>query len=337
MPSAAALTTTITPDVDNGTLLRRRAGRRRARGAWFAVLVILLAGLAGGAGWWFGSGPGSLVAVPDVAGTTFDEAAARLQQETLVAVQGEGEYSLEVDSGLVLNTDPGPGERVDKDATVSVVLSLGPQPHDLSALAGQPEDVVRTTLSSVNIEVGESVNEFTDAASGTVLAALAQPVTGDPFDVSNGGTVLEGSTITLTVSLGPVPPVEGLSVEAATSALQGANLQVSGTREEEFSDDIDSGDVIAIRGQPDGRNWRPGDTATLVVSKGPQPYPIPDVRDLTRDEARETLEDAGFTVDFAPFWNAFPNALTRVTGTDPATGAERPLGTSVYLQITASG
>ena len=73
------------------------------------------------------------------------------------------------------------------------------------------------------------------------------------------------------------------------------------------------------------------------MSKGPQPYPIPDVRDLTRDAAREKLEAAGFEVDFAPFWNAFPNALTRVTGTDPATGAERPLGTSVYLQITASG
>ena len=337
MPAAAALTTTVTPDVDNGTLLRRRAGRRRARGAWFAVLVILLAGLAGGAGWWFGSGPGSLVAVPDVAGSTFEDAAARLQQDTLVAVQGEGEHSLEVDEGLVIRTDPGPGERVDKEATVSVILSLGPMPHDLTPLAGQPEDVTRTTLTDVKINVGETVYEFADPANGTVLSALAQPVEGDAFDVSNGGTVLEGSTITLTVSLGPVPPVEGLSVEAATSSLQGARLEVSGTPEEEFSDNIDKGDVIGIRGQPEGRNWRPGDSVTLVVSKGPQPYPIPDVRDLTRDAAREKLEGAGFQVDFAPFWNAFPNALTRVTGTDPATGAERPLGTSVYLQITASG
>ena len=338
LPTPVALTTTVTPDVDNGTLLRRRAGRRRARGVWFAVLVVLLASLAGGAGWWFGSGPGSLVAVPDVSGSTFEDASARLAQDSLIAAQGEGEYSLEVAAGLVLYTDPGPGERVDKEATVSVILSLGPQPHDLSALAGQPEDAVRTMLSSVNITVGDSVNEFTDAASGTVLTALAQPVTGDPFDVSNGGTVLEGSTVTLTVSLGPVPAVEGLSAEAATSALQGVGLQVAGTRDEEFSDDIGAGDVIGIRGQPEGRNWMPGDSVTLVVSRGPQPYPIPDVRDLTRDAAREALEDAGFTVDFAPFFAApFPNQLTRVTGTDPAPGAERILGTSVYLQISAFG
>jgi len=338
MPAAAALTTTVTPDVDNGTLLRRRAGRRRARGVWFAVLVILLAGLAGGAGWWFGSGPGSLVAVPDVSGSTFDEAAAALQQESLIAVQADGEYTLDVAEGLVIRTDPGPGERVDKDATVSVILSLGPQPHDLSALAGVSEDAARTTLTDAKILIGDSVEEFADQPSGTVLSASVQPASGAPAqDISGGGRVLEGDTVTLTVSLGPVPPVTGLSVEAATSALKGVRLEVSGTREEEFSDDIDAGDVIGMRGQPDGRNWRPGDAVTLVVSKGPQPFPIPDVRDLTRDAARDKLEDAGFTVDFAPFWNAFPNQLTRVTGTDPATGAQRPLGTSVYLQITASG
>jgi beta-lactam-binding protein with PASTA domain/tRNA A-37 threonylcarbamoyl transferase component Bud32 len=336
MPAAAALTTTVTPDVDNGTLLRRRAGRRRARGVWFAVLVILLAGLAGGAGWWFGSGPGSLVAVPDVSGSTFDEAATALQQESLIAVQADGEYTLDVTEGLVIRTDPGPGERVDKDATVSVILSLGPQPHDLSALAGVSEDAARQVLSEANIEIGESATEFAEPASGTVLSAVAQAATGEPFDVSNGGTVLEGSTVTLTVSLGPVPSVVGTSVDAATSALQGARLEVSGTREEEFSDEIESGDVIAIRGQPEGRNWRPGDTVTLVVSKGPQPIPVPDVRGLTRDEAVSTLEAAGFEVDFAPFWSVPDNDLTRVTATDPATGALRAKGSGVYLQISAS-
>ena len=340
MPAAAALTTTVTPDVDNGTLLRRRAGRRRARGVWFAVLVILLAGLAGGAGWWFGSGPGSLVAVPDVSGSTFDEAAAALQLESLIAVQADGEYTLDVAEGLVIRTDPGPGERVDKDATVSVILSLGPQPHDLSALAGVSEDAARQVLSEANIEIGESATEFAEPASGTVLSAVAQAATGEPFDVSNGGTVLEGSTVTLTVSLGPVPSVAGMSAQAATSTLEAVKLDVTGTPDEEFSDDVDQGDVIGIRGQPEGRNWRPGDPVTLVVSKGPQPIEIPsNVVGMSIRTAVKTLEGLGFEVNAGiedgelplgfKYWDVY-----KVRATNPKAGTTAPKGSTITLTPT---
>jgi beta-lactam-binding protein with PASTA domain/tRNA A-37 threonylcarbamoyl transferase component Bud32 len=340
MPAGPAQTAGVVTnvDTDNATRLRRRVARRRARGAWLAIIVVLLAALAGGAGWWFGSGPGSLVGVPDVSGMTFEQAQATLAEQTLVATQGAGEHSRDVASGLAIRTDPVAGARVEKDAEVAVVLSLGPQPHQLDPLAGLSEDAARQLLSSIDVTVGESATEFADAGAGTVLFALLQPAAGgDAVDISGGGTVLEGDTVVLTVSLGGVPDVTGMSVGNATSTLQGVQLQVSDTLAEEYSDDFAEGDVIGIRGQPEGRNWRPGDVVTLVVSLGPQPFPIPDVTDLTRDEAINELEDAGFVVDYAPFWNALPNALTRVTGTDPAVGAERPLGTSVYLQITASG
>ncbi len=56
-------TAPVPAEIDNATLLRRRASKRRARGAFLLTLVLLLAVLAGGVGWWFGSGPGSLIAV----------------------------------------------------------------------------------------------------------------------------------------------------------------------------------------------------------------------------------------------------------------------------------
>ncbi|MDX2377159.1 Stk1 family PASTA domain-containing Ser/Thr kinase [Microbacterium sp. LRZ72] len=335
-PPTGGVTTNV--EIDNAARLRTRTRRRRARGVWAALLVLLLAAAAGGLGWFFGSGPGSLVAVADVSGMTFDAAAERLAEDSLIATEGEGRHSLDVEPGLVLFTEPAAGERIDQDAEVAVVLSLGPQPHTLEPLVGTPENTARQVLADLNLQVGESATEFSDESAGTVLSARLEPRDGgDAVNISDGGEVLEGDTVVLTVSLGPVPGVRGMGVGDATATLEAVDLRVADSRAEEYSDELAEGQVLGIRGQPEGRNWRPGDEATLIVSLGPEPFPIPDVIDLTRDEARTTLEDAGFTVDFAPFWNAVPDALTRVTGTDPEPGAARVLGTSVYLQLTASG
>ncbi|MFM9746044.1 PASTA domain-containing protein, partial [Streptomyces brasiliscabiei] len=78
-----------------------------------------------GTGWWFGSGPGSLVAVPEVAGMPFDEASGLLAQHSLVASPGE-DFSRDVAAGLVIRTDPDTGDRVDRDSIVTVVISQGP-------------------------------------------------------------------------------------------------------------------------------------------------------------------------------------------------------------------
>src|SRR3546814_3156160 len=94
LPHTVATAPTPVEESDNGARLRARTKRRATKGAWLFTLVLLLAALAGGAGWWFGSGPGSLVAVPDVSGGTFADAQARLAQDTLVAVE-EGVYDLE--------------------------------------------------------------------------------------------------------------------------------------------------------------------------------------------------------------------------------------------------
>jgi serine/threonine-protein kinase len=54
-----------------------------------------------------------------------------------VAVPGE-DYSRDVPAGQTIATDPAAGTRVDKNASVTVVISLGPQPHDIGALGERP-------------------------------------------------------------------------------------------------------------------------------------------------------------------------------------------------------
>ena len=329
----------VTTDVDNATRLRRLVRRNRAKGAWLVVLVLLLATIAGGTGWWFGSGPGSLVAVPDVRGVSFAEAQDAIAAQGLVAEEA-GENSLDVAEGLTIRTDPEHGERRDRDALVTVYVSRGPAEVSIPALSGQTEDAARELLRQNIVAVaGESDAEFdADVASGTVIRATVTPASGgDPVDCSDGCRVRQGDAAALLVSRGAVPDVTGLSVDRATSTLSDVGLRVSDETRSDSSDTIARGDVIGMAARDGDGNWRPGDTVTLIVSTGPPLFEVPSVVGQTRDAAAETLRGAGFEVSYSALWNIWPDGLTKVTAQDPRGGSMHVRGTTITLQITATG
>ena len=319
----------VTDNVDNATLLRRRARRNARTGGWLLALVLVLTALAAGAGWWFGSGPGSMVAVPDVTGRTIEEATGILAGESLVAARGE-DYSRDVAAGQTIRTDPEAGARVDKDATVTVVISLGPASHDVPALAGQTLDDATAALEPLFITAsGEPARYFSDAPAGTVIAAtITPPGGGDPVACTDGCTALETSTVSFDVSVESVPDVAGQSEGDAKSALEAADLVVD--RAEESSESVDKGDVIRVD-VPDG--LQPGGTVTIVVSTGPPLFEVPDVAGMTRDEAKKELTDAGFRVTYFGPWDLFPDETTRVTSQDPKAGSMVVKNTQVTLVI----
>ena len=334
--TSTAVPAAMMEEADNAGRLRRATKRRRTKGAWLVTVVVLLAALAAGTGWWFGSGPGSLVAVPDVSGGTFAAAQERLAQDSLVAVQRE-ENSLDVAAGTVIRTDPSSGTRVDREAEVLVIVSLGPAEVQIPRFVDSTETDARTGLDGLEIRVSaENAMFFTDQPPGTVVDVTVTPADGsEPFACGDGCVARQGDAAQLSVSLGPVPDVVGDSEGAARSALEGVNLVVAEETNTETSETIEEGRVIRVVG-PDGR-WRPGDTVTLVVSTGPPLFEIPEVVGDTRDAAIQKLEDAGFEVDFAPFFGVVPNDITEVTASDPAAGEMRVRGTRVYIQLTVTG
>jgi serine/threonine-protein kinase len=341
LPGTPTGPTAAMEEVDNAGRLRRATQRRRSRGAWLIVLVLLLAALAGGLGWWFGSGPGSLVAVADVTGKTFDEASEILAADSLVAVQ-QGENSLEVAAGQVIRTNPPQGTRVDKDTEVNVFVSLGPAEATFASFAGMSEADARAVLSEKSVQtVDENSEFFNDQAPDTVLAVAIRP-TGGPEDGSqdvaclDGCVVHEGDTARLSVSVGPVPDVVDQSEGSARSELEGVGLLVAEDSATDTSETIEEGRVIGVNG-PEDRPWAPGDTVTLVVSTGPPLFEVPDVVGDSRDEAIEKLEAAGFQVDYAAFFGVVPNDITEVTASDPAAGEFQVRGTRVYIQLTVTG
>ena len=300
MPATMVLapsTGPVSQQVDNATVLRRRASKRRARGAFLLALVLLLAVLAGGVGWWFGSGPGSLVAVPSVAGMTYEQAAGALEEEGFVAVQAD-ESSVDVEPGIAIHSDPAEGDRLDKGTEVTVFVSTGPAPRSVEALNGKTADEARSYLAELGINVSDDdLLLYSGAENGVVINASVTPrAGGDAVSCGDGCEVFEDDTASLIVSLGGLPDVVGMTVSEASSAL--GEKQIKTSTVEEYNSDVEEGRVIRTGDREGGENWRPGDTMTLVVSLGPEPIAIPeDIQGQTIRTAVERLEALGFQVN----------------------------------------
>lgn len=300
MPATMVLappTGPVSQQVDNATVLRRRASKRRARGAFLLALVLLLAVLAGGVGWWFGSGPGSLVAVPSVAGMTYEQAADALEEEGFVAVQAD-ESSVDVEPGIAIHSDPPEGDRLDKGTEVTVFVSTGPAPRTVEALNGKTADEARSYLAELGINVSDDdLLLYSGAENGVVINASVTPrAGGDAVACGDGCEVFEDDTASLIVSLGGLPDVVGMTVSEASSAL--GEKQIKTSTVEEYNNDVEEGRVIRTGDREGGENWRPGDTMTLVVSLGPEPIAIPeDIQGQTIRTAVERLEALGFQVN----------------------------------------
>ncbi|KHK96934.1 serine/threonine protein kinase [Microbacterium mangrovi] len=345
LPPAPTGPITQIEDVDNAARLRRSTRRRASRGGWLMAVVLVLAVLAAALGWYYGSGPGSYLPVPDLTGKTYSQAQAALAEQQLVATRQE-RFDYSVAKGLVISSNPGAGTPLDKGTKVAVLVSLGPQPHKIGSLAGDSEGDARNALTSARVEVASTDRKLfsSSAPANSVMVVSIKPRGGGTaFDCTNGCTVHEGDAATLTVSVGAVPSVAGLSVDAATQKLTGVGLKVSGDTVKQSSSSVPKGDVIGMGDRPGGGNWRPGDTVTLIVSTGPPLFAVPSVVGMTRDDAKQKLTDNGFQVSYNPLWDAVVNGLTKVDGETPdgsaicnSDGTMCAKGSTIDLTITGS-
>ena len=79
---------------------------------------------------------------------------------------------------------------------------------------------------------------------------------------------------------------------------------------------------------PDSDTLFKGDEVELVVSKGPEVVPVPNVIGQGYQAAKQTLEAAGFVVEIA----GTPN-FGGVYATDPAAGTELRKGSTVRVFV----
>ncbi|WP_245885737.1 Stk1 family PASTA domain-containing Ser/Thr kinase [Xylanimonas oleitrophica] len=272
-----------------GAPAARRPRGRRVLGSVLTVLLVLGGG-GSGTWWWFAEGPGAWTAVPaGLQGLPLADAQERLATAQLDASTEQAHHD-DVPAGAVVATEPGEGERVRKDGTVRLVVSLGVLMVTVpDGLVGASEQDATQALQDAGLEAGRSTQEYSDTVpAGQVLAASQEP----------GAEVPHDTPIALVVSGGPapvtVPQQVGRDREEAQAALEELGLQVRFTPDE-ASETVPAGQVI--RQSPEnGTRAHRLDTVMLTVSDGPPVVAVPDVVGQRSADARTALQEAGFQV-----------------------------------------
>jgi len=206
---------------------------------------------------------------------------------------------------------------------LGIVLLTRPGSVTVPRVVGQ--DVASATAELRAAGLGASVDRVT--SSRPVDRVLAQ-------DPAAGERSKDGGTVTLTVSKGPgpvqVPSVDGLRQHEAAVALSNAGLTVDRVVRQD-DDTVPRGQVIKTSPAA-GTTVDRGSNVTLFVSSGPQPVKVPNVVNLTKQAAQQTLGDQGFQVVVTEQGSdaADPGTVLRQ---EPAAGTELDPGATVTIVV----
>ncbi len=193
-------------------------------------------------------------AVPDVAGSSREDAVATLEDVGLVAGDVSEVFSQDVADGSVVEQATAPGQELRAGEPVDLVVSKGREPVDAPDLVGLARGEAETAAQDAGLRLEASEEFSDDVPEGDVVSQ--QP--------DGGQSLFRGDTVTVTVSLGPplveVPTLRGQQVGPARDALEQAGFAVEVER-------VLGGIFGTVRDQsPAGGSQQPrGSTVTLTV------------------------------------------------------------------------
>lgn len=287
--------------------------------------VLVVAGVVVGAvlAWQAAQTPSH--AVPDLTGVPEARLAEELAEFNWQLVRREDRADDSV-PGTVLRQDPEPGFELEEGRQLTVWISLGnalrPVPRD-ELLDVTFEDAA-TILTNAGLTAAEPTSRFDEGAPvGTVV------------EVNESADMLPtGSAVELVLSDGPAPravPTDiaaGMSVADAEALLGAARLVP--VLAEDYSSSVGRGLVIGVNPAP-GTEVAADSQVTIVVSLGPEPVPVPNVRDLSVSEATAALQAVGLRVSGV---DGSPTGTVLIT--EPEAGTVVDVGASVRLVTRSS-
>ncbi|MFI0819196.1 Stk1 family PASTA domain-containing Ser/Thr kinase [Streptomyces sp. NPDC021098] len=263
----------------------RQRRRMPRRGVVTIVAAVLLA-LGIGAGVWYISA-GQFTNVPSVLKMTRTDAEKKLHSAGL-DVKVVQDYSDVVDKNKVISSNPGVGERIRSTGTVTIHVSQGPPRAEVPNVVGRPLTEAKQKIADAGLTVGTITRDFsTETPQDSVLSTTPGPDSVRRPDTPVNIRVSKGEKIS-------IPDVTGDDPSDARSELSDAGFKVKFAERGVFSDE-DKGTIAEQ--SPSGTEGAKGDTVTLTLSKGQEMIEVPDVVGDKIDDAKQQLEDAGFTVN----------------------------------------
>lgn len=300
---------------------KRRTGKRR----WLLPILFLLLIAAGTGGWWyFVQGPGSYTLVPNVVGAPASSAAKVLTEHGLESRQIDT-YDDDAPAGYVIATNPDPEASVKKDATIEMVVSLGPEYFKVPELVDKPVEDALAELEDMGLKVTVDEDKVWDEKIAADHVLRVKP--------EAGSEVTRRDEIKLIVSAGrepiEVPLTVNMTRKDAVAALEAKGFKVA--IEEEYSDTLAAGHVL--RQDPSSGTLFRKDKVTITVSLGPEKISVPNVLGKHVNEAKKELEELGFRVKTQQM-NDWWIWGERVSDQQPRSGAKIKKGEEVLLTLS---
>ncbi|EPR75070.1 Serine/threonine-protein kinase PknB [Leifsonia rubra CMS 76R] len=165
------------------------------------------------------------VNVPDIAGMTYEQGEAMLTDLELVPNRVD-QASETVEEGIIIRTDPGPGQTVPPGLEIDVVVSLGRPPVTVPNVTNRQEADAIALLEAAGLVYGTSAQTTSpNLPKGTVISSDPQA---DAERTSDGTLIREGETVNLVVSNGQIliPDVTGADIGDANTTLTQLQLTV---------------------------------------------------------------------------------------------------------------
>jgi beta-lactam-binding protein with PASTA domain/tRNA A-37 threonylcarbamoyl transferase component Bud32 len=224
-------------------------------------------------------------------------------------------------NGIVISTQPKPGELVKPGSLVVLNVSKGPAPVKIPNLVGHPLADAQNILARQKFNV--------NLQRVTLDGVPPDQVTSQ--DPVAGSTIAPGATVTLTVSSGPsmvpVPNVGGMPLTDATSALSGSGLVAKVTYSIQSG-----GDGTVVQQDPAPAASAPKGSAVSVMVA--VPGTVPNVVGLPLDAAQGTLARYGYKTGNVGYVQGTPQGT--VVATQPSANAPLDVGEGVNLFVTGT-
>src|SRR6202045_2821676 len=192
---------------------------------------------------------------------------------------------------------------------------------------GLTPDAATTAITAAKLAVGTVTQQTSNTvATGKVISQAP----------ASGSSVAPGSPVNLVISSGPqmvtVPNVEGLTQDAATTAITAAKL-TGGTVTQQSSNTVATGKVIG-QDPASGNSVAQGSPVNLVISSGPQMVTVPNVEGLTQDEATTAITGTKLMVGTVTQQSSNMVATGNVVSQDPPSGNSVAQSSRVNLVIS---
>jgi serine/threonine-protein kinase len=224
--------------------------------------------------------------------------------------------------GTVVDSDPRPGTGVKEGTRIKLSISKGPELFGVPDVIGKPLADAKDSMSKAGFTLAASSEQHHDSIPAGAVISREPGV----------GEAKRGTAFTAVVSKGPpliaVPNVSGKSSGDAKSALEATGFLYASSGA--FHETINEG--VVIRTEPDSGSLAPkGSRITAIVSKGPKPFPMPNLVGMSLEGAKAKAKSVGLVVR-----NEYPvpgsgKPKGQVQGQNPTAGSTVRKGSPVDL------